>query len=405
MIAGRPVHQALADLVPQLARQMAEIFASSLPAFSEMPRDELEQDVVRINEQNLRVGVRLLRDRASASDQDLRIPALAAARLAEEGVPLEQLLDSYQLGSLLVFDTFTKDAEPGDSADLLEAVGIMFRFLAALTSAVGAAYMTERQSMATQQQYAHQTVLSALLAGDDPREPAHRAGIRLPALYLVLSLAIGTNPDEVQPGTMARIATRRKLRRVLAELNRDASGPVLSVLDGAGGVALVPLDDDGWSWEGASGLADRLHAAAGAPVTIAADVTEPGDVAEHAELTRDVLEVVCAIGRPPGLHRIEDVMLEYQITRPGRGRTALARLLEPLEDHPDLIQTLRVYLDHGQDRRATARNVHVHPNTIDYRFRRITKLTGLNPAVPADLQRLSAALLAQQSFGQWPARP
>ncbi|MEV7028513.1 helix-turn-helix domain-containing protein, partial [Kitasatospora sp. NPDC093558] len=37
---------------------------------------------------------------------------------------------------------------------------------------------------------------------------------------------------------------------------------------------------------------------------------------------------------------------------------------------------------------------HVHPNTVDYRIRRIAALTGLNPAEHGDRIKLSAALAA-----------
>jgi DNA-binding PucR family transcriptional regulator len=59
-----------------------------------------------------------------------------------------------------------------------------------------------------------------------------------------------------------------------------------------------------------------------------------------------------------------------------------------------MLETLQVYLQKGQDRRQAARALHVHPNTLDYRLRRIRELTGLSPTVPHDIQTLCAAITA-----------
>jgi len=105
--------------------------------------------------------------------------------------------------------------------------------------------------------------------------------------------------------------------------------------------------------------------------------------------------------RPPGLYRLSDVLLDYQLSRPGEALTALARILRPLEAKPELLQTLETYLREDLDRRLTAAALHVHPNTVDYRIRRITQLIGLSPARAADLPRINAALVARRSTGPY----
>jgi DNA-binding PucR family transcriptional regulator len=50
------------------------------------------------------------------------------------------------------------------------------------------------------------------------------------------------------------------------------------------------------------------------------------------------------------------------------------------------------------DRRTTGAALHVHPNTVAYRVRRISALTGLDPARPSDLQLLNAALVARRAL-------
>ena len=66
-------------------------------------------------------------------------------------------------------------------------------------------------------------------------------------------------------------------------------------------------------------------------------------------------------------------------------------------DGGELLTTLRAHLDGGLNRRHTARTLHLHPNTVDYRLRRIARLTGLDPTRPADLLRITAAVAARDA--------
>jgi DNA-binding PucR family transcriptional regulator len=114
------------------------------------------------------------------------------------------------------------------------------------------------------------------------------------------------------------------------------------------------------------------------------------------EQARDVLRLSARLGRPPGLYRLRDVLLEYQLTRPSVAQDELRALLEPLERNPDLLLTLDAYLAEDTDRRRAAALLHVHPNTLDYRLKRIVELTGLDPATSAGLQLLGAAAAARR---------
>jgi DNA-binding PucR family transcriptional regulator len=56
------------------------------------------------------------------------------------------------------------------------------------------------------------------------------------------------------------------------------------------------------------------------------------------------------------------------------------------------VTTLRTYLDAGLNLTRTARALFVHPNTIEYRLRRIRELSGRDPRNPGDLLILSLAI-------------
>ncbi|MGW8651581.1 PucR family transcriptional regulator [Nocardia salmonicida] len=86
--------------------------------------------------------------------------------------------------------------------------------------------------------------------------------------------------------------------------------------------------------------------------------------------------------------------IEYQLTRPGPAREHLAGVIAPLATHPELLETLRTYMATGLNRKATGRRLHVHPNTIDYRLRRVSGLTDLDLTTAEGILRARIALLA-----------
>ena len=49
-----------------------------------------------------------------------------------------------------------------------------------------------------------------------------------------------------------------------------------------------------------------------------------------------------------------------------------------------LVDTLTTYLEQGSSLEATARMLFVHPNTVRYRLRRVTELTGFTPSEGRD---------------------
>ncbi len=64
-----------------------------------------------------------------------------------------------------------------------------------------------------------------------------------------------------------------------------------------------------------------------------------------------------------------------------------------LSSRPETISTLSAYLESGSSLEATARALFVHPNTVRYRLRQVTELTGMSPHVPRDALTLRLALI------------
>jgi hypothetical protein len=271
----------------------------------------------------------------------------------------------------------------------------VLRYVAEVTGAVATAYLEERQSIHGEERDASRGLAAALLAGQETAVLAGRLGVQLAPCYVVLALDVGSGRDEGSAGVVGAVAARRKTRRIQERLDAAVGEPVLGLLDAGGGTVLLPAGT--LPAQGLHSLVAELASTAGVPVrAAAAEPAPPEDLPAAAAQARDVLRLSEQLGRPPGLSVLRDVLLEYQLTRPSDAVPALAALLEPLERNPDLLLTLEAYLAQDTDRRRAAAALHVHPNTLDYRLKRIVELTGLDPATTTGLQLLAAAVAARR---------
>ncbi|MFJ8627702.1 PucR family transcriptional regulator [Kitasatospora sp. NPDC093550] len=439
MIGGRPADQRLLSGVRELAETVVAALLDRVPVYRRLPREQLTGELTRDTERRFRALAHTVRTGLPAPSEEFTAVREAAARRAEEGLPLDAVLLAHHLGAEVCWEFVTRHARDGDAAELLVLNRLLLDQLGQVTTAAGAGYLDGRRPAADLRSASRKSLLTALLAGTPADEAAARAGLLLPARYAVLCLSVADHPDEHSPGVDPAIAARRKLRRLGAELDHRTRQSALTALTPSGGLVLVPFVPSAdssrspapsppvvprASAEAAGSLDTPDHAtpeapwphlaatlaaaarAAGAPVLAGAAEAAPAEVPEAAALAYEVLDVARAFGRPPGLHRLDDVLLEYQLTRPSRARARLAALIEPLADAGagELLTTLRTHLAGGLNRRHTASTLHLHPNTVDYRLRRIAALTGLDPARPADVLRITAALAARAAEQTSPVR-
>jgi hypothetical protein len=396
-LGGQRVHERLTRDEPELIARVLERIQAEVADYRRLPVEELDGDIAGITRQAVRAFARSLREDRELDAAELRQIGASAVRRAEEGFPLEAVLTAYHAGAREIFAVGSAGSGSTDVADLLEVADRVLAFAGTVTGAVTRGYLEELRTKVGQEHTARRTLLSVLVDGGPVDVVARSAGITLPARYLVLSVELGPHADEAAPGVDAGIAVRRKLRRFLAAFERCCGDGVLASLDGPGGLVLLPLagrPPDSPDWHELLGEAGR---AAGVDVLAAAETAAPPEVREAAAQTGEVLDVLRWFGRPPGLYRLDDVLVEYQLTRPGAARDRLAAILAPLQVHPELIETLETYLALETNRRRTATRLHVHPNTVDYRLRRVRDLTGADPLHPAGLPRLIAALAARRA--------
>jgi sugar diacid utilization regulator len=399
-VSTNPLADRLEPRLDRMARRMVDAFVERIPQYAALPREQLEGEILPISRHNLSLFVAYLRT-GDAASVDLDLVRASAARRAEERVPLEALLTAYQLGAAIGWQTLRETAGPDETGLLIEAAGRVMDFLHLVTSTFASAYLDERQAIYGEERDARRALAEALLTGAPAEALAQRAAVELAARYSVVALHVEASADEATAGVEGSVASRRKQRR-MEERVIEAAGPdAVALIVPTGGTVLVPADDRTGAPIDLAALVTVLAEAAGAPVhagvSTAASLDALRDAATEA---REVLRLALELGRPPSSYTLDSVVLEYLLTRPSQAGNRLAAVLDPLEAGPELIATLEGWFAADFDRRAAADALAIHPNTLDYRLRRVGEITGMSPASARGLQVLGAALAIRRLRGR-----
>jgi PucR family transcriptional regulator, purine catabolism regulatory protein len=146
-------------------------------------------------------------------------------------------------------------------------------------------------------------------------------------------------------------------------------------------------------------------AAAGLPVRAALGraVETPSRLVDSRGDARLALDFLDRTGARPGrVLRFEDFELIDALLScadPGDLRARVDLVLDPLRDHPQLLETLAAYLAAEQNVNTAAEALHVHPNSLRYRLGRVEELLGRSLRNPATMADLYVALRAETRFG------
>ena len=345
---------------------------------------------------NVALFVGLLDDPDLDLDETVAADLVAsAANRAGEGSPIESLLQDYIAGMAAIWRAIAEQSRPDEFADLVELTDSLFAYMRSVSALVVRGFQHEAARISMGERDARFAVYSSLLGGSDPEQVAARAGIPLSSRYLVLSLQLGEPPETPVAGRAPRVPQLRRANTVRRVLGEFADGDVLALMRDPLGTALVPLAPQPSPSEVSDvrALLARLADALGAPVHAGAVVATPDEVPAAATRAEEILELVVATGMHPGAWFLDDVLVPYQLTRPGPARELLAERMRVLDAHPDWEATLRAFLASGYDRRRTAEALHVHPNTVDYRLGRIATACGID-AADAALRPAALAALA-----------
>ena len=398
LIGGQPLGLLLRTVEPLLVDRILTTLTAEITTYARLPRELLDGDVRRVVARALQMFVSAMDEDGIPAEADLAELTASAERRAEEGVPMSMVVAAYFRGAAVASQWAMGQATPDELDAVRRTAALLITYLEHVASAVAAGYAEHAETVLAERASARQALTLALLDGDvtASANAAERAGMRLPPAYVAVAIAAGTHPDEDDETLDRSVATRRKLRRIREELQRSLGDAVLWLQSGDGGLALVPVADPP-DLRPLRAVVPALERSAGTPLHVALAGAHLADVRSAATQAREVLDVARSCGLPPGAWELADVAVEYQLTRPSPALDLLRARLAVLDRSPELARTLSVYLTGGLRRRQTARELGVHPNTVDNRLKRISALTGLDPTRPDDLPTIRAALAARSA--------
>ncbi|MFE5475845.1 PucR family transcriptional regulator [Nocardia sp. NPDC056541] len=265
--------------------------------------------------------------------------------------------------------------------------------LDSVTAAISLAYTDQLEVEVVEDQRARNSLAVALLAGQDTSTVTRCSGFEVAESYSVLAVHFPSGSDDRPDTFVTQMDVRRMIRNIRAALDRHGSVRALSRLDVRGGIILVPSAEV----RDLDTLLTVLSAAAGVDMTATCAEASPAKIPETVDQLCELLDLAQRMQRPPGLFRFADLAVEFQLTRPSAVRRHLDAILNPLDDHPILMETLCTHLDNNLNRRRTSRQLSVHMNTIDYRLKSIRKLTGFDPSSADGLWYLQSALVVRKA--------
>lgn len=286
---------------------------------------------------------------------------LAADRLASDralqGVPLAALLGGFQAGRSYMMYRLIEDARKVDLATdaLLDALVELDSYTNELQNRLIHAYRETELSLARTAHAARAQALRDLLHNGPPTRIVD-AGLDLTRRYHCW-VADVTDPTQVR-----RVET------------------VLTTPDGVSGLV------DGYL----CGVTSKLpgEAALGGTLVVAAPAVTPDELAGCYRLCAAALAGARARGLR-GLRPLTSLAVAVAVDgHPELGEMLVGERLGKLdaadEFHRLLAETAVCYLEHGSRADLAAVALHVHPNTVKHRLRRLGELTAFDAAPPAE---------------------
>lgn len=381
------------DAIPRLAREVIDDYAAGALRFAEagMP-EHLSRESAHTVRTLMRVCVDAMTDPDPPRQTAVREVVERSADRVAEGLPLGEYLRCWHIA----FEHFCAvvRAEIDDDTRAWSVVDQVRHTFDAMLRDVANAYDLAARDLAAATSGRDAEVIGALFSGagwtfDDPGA--------IPERPLVMLVHIGAAPGEDSPSPLTRSTARlRKVRLLRAHLVRELADLWLIDLDGTTGRLLLRT---------AAPEPDRLLAdmgrIAGAPVTIATEsATGLEDLPRASHVAAEALTTAVRHGRGGQWITMADVAVEHHLARESASRPLLLDRCRGMLEREELLSTLRSFVAHDLDRRATARDLFVHPNTVDNRLARIKTLTGLDVHSTRDLIVLVIAALSDDSVEQ-----
>jgi hypothetical protein len=357
-----------------IASQMVDVFRAEIRAYGRLPETAVNGQVLDISKQNVDLFFTNLIEGGPIEEEDLKPFRLSARNRAGEGMPLEELLHAYRLGGRLGWQALVEEATPEEQTALLPSAARLMEHIDRVSDAVTESYHEWSRHLASEEERRVRELFDALTT-DAPLEPemlasAEAQGVPVVDEYAVFVLAV--------PGSAGHVHAQHA-----AALRRQGAVAVTE------GDRIVGLLGKG---ESEPALGPEPHG-----LYAVADPAPRGELRTVLADLRSLVDIGLRLGSS-GRMEVEDHLPELLLARsPGVGERVRRRALGPLEDYAarrraNLLETLETFIDCDLDRRDAAERLRVHPNTLDYRLRRVEDLTGMKLGRTGDMVLVWLAL-------------
>lgn len=352
----------------------------TIPGYARMPDGVMAGAVHEIVKHNLELFVTcVLEDREPSADEMAVLRASAMER-GRDGVPLHDMLHGYRLGARVAWHALIDVCTTADEREALLGIAErIMKYLDGVSTAVEESYLDERDHLVSEQERWARALLDALLSPVDADD--------LPRLAELTSFPLA---EAYRPFAVSVLgATAREHAKVAIDLRGRG---ILALTEGDRVAGLIHPERE------PLGVDRRGAASAIGPETPRAQLSEGLAFARLQVQTARTL-------RRTGVVGAGDLLPELLLARsPEVAAAVRAKVIDPLANYAEkrsteLVRTLETFVACGLDRRATAAELVVHLNTLDYRLRRIEQLTGLRLSDPEDLAMIVLALKQRQLGG------
>jgi sugar diacid utilization regulator len=404
--ADSPAARAIADRIAagrhELAQRIVDRCREEIADYRLVDDEQVLADVLAFALDSVEALTAGLQDGQPTSSAWLEPARDAGRRRFHQRVSLESFLHAVRIWARVVWEAVLQEVRLDREDELEAALSVASRLLSQIDqiSTVAAdAYVEEVSDPCL----LGRELMDALITGRGETALARRRagalGLRLGANYVVIVLrAAGVDPEDARRRSLStRVALDRIVHATRCRLHPAEDSLIVGVRHGDV-VALYPVSGPDGVAAVRSECTDLVDAL-GIDVGVGIGGWHAGLVGT-ASGYREALDAV-DIARAKGIRdravALDEVLVDHIFRSSPFADRILAETIRPVIEydrahHGSFVTTLRTYLEVGLNLTRTARALFIHPNTVEYRLRRIRELSGRDPRSPDDLLILSLAI-------------
>ncbi|MFE7592823.1 PucR family transcriptional regulator [Kitasatospora sp. NPDC057512] len=287
-----------------------------------------------------------------------------APRELTRAITLRQTVELIRTTIEVMEEAIEEVAAPGDEADMRESVLVYAREIAFATAQV---YAQAAEARGAWDARLEALVVNSLLSGDADEGVLSRAAALGWGQPNQIRVVMGSAPDGDS-------------ELVVEAIRRAARYAKLHVLTGVLGKRLVVVV--GGEKEPVQAARALIGQFAPGPVVVGPTVPDLLSATRSAAAAAAGLRACAAWPDAPRPVLADDLLPERALAGDQAARRQLVEeIYTPLDEAGSaLLETLSVYLEQASSLEGAARMLFVHPNTVRYRLRRVTDVTGYAPS-------------------------